>query len=170
MSDMEIIRKMIAGDPPVNIEAIIRQLGLTVVKNADLHQDISGQIMRLPDGRYEISSSSGEHYFRQRFSLAHELGHYVLHKNLIGAGVDDNKKYRSTENGNYYNTAIDLAHEQQANSFAANILMPEKAVRRSVQEGGKSIVDLYKEFQVSSSAMNWRLKNLGLADQVEGAG
>lgn len=165
-NDMDIIRPMLT-EAPVNIEAIIRQLGLSVEKNAELPNDISGQIRRLDSGGYEISSSAGEHYFRQRFTLAHELGHYVLHKSLIGAGVDDTTKYRSTDNGNYYNTSIELAHERQANSFAANILMPEAVVRRHVEDGMNDIVELYRKFQVSRSAMAWRIKNLGLEKLVD---
>lgn len=168
MNEMDIVRSA-ANSRPVNVEAIIRNLGLSVRKDADLPIEISGQIERLSDGRHEISSSSGEHYFRQRFSLAHELGHYILHKSLIGAGLDDNKKFRSTSEGNFYNTSIELEHERQANSFAASILMPERLLREDVEQGGKSIVELYKLYQVSQSAMNWRLKNLGLTSQVEGA-
>ncbi|KZY31871.1 hypothetical protein A3731_22950 [Roseovarius sp. HI0049] len=167
---MDIVRSMMT-DAPVNIEAIIRSLGQEVAKDADLPAAISGQIKMLPDGRYELASSAGEHYFRQRFSLAHELGHYILHKSLIGAGLDDNKKFRSTSDGNFYNTAIDLAHERQANSFAASVLMPENLVRDAVEnaDGEVSLADLYKKFQVSASAMKWRLKNLGLAGRVKGA-
>ncbi|WP_170582752.1 ImmA/IrrE family metallo-endopeptidase [Ruegeria arenilitoris] len=168
---MDIVKSML-DDAPINIEAIIRSLGQEVVKDADLPADISGQIKKLPDGRYELSSSAGEHYYRQRFSLAHELGHYILHNSLIGAGLDDNTKYRSTSEGNYYNTAIELAHERQANSFAASVLMPEKLVRKAIDEanGDVSLSDLYRKFQVSASAMNWRLRNLGLTKYVKGAG
>ena len=168
MSEMDLVRSA-ATSRPVNIEAIIRNLGLSVRKDADLPAEISGQIQKLSDGTYEISSSAGEHYFRQRFSLAHELGHYILHRSLIGAGLDDNKKYRSTGEGNFYNTSIELAHERQANSFAASLLMPEKLLREDVENGDAEISALYRKYQVSQSAMNWRLRNLGLVHQVAGA-
>lgn len=167
-TEMDLVRSALTA-APVNVEAIIRRLGLSVKKDADLPNEISGQIEKLKDGSYEISSSSREHPFRQRFSLAHELGHYILHKSLIGAGLDDNKKYRSTSDGNFYNTFIEMAHERQANSFAASVLMPEKLLREDVDNGVKNIVDLYKKYEVSKSAMSWRLKNLGLSDKVDGA-
>ena len=105
MIDISQIYSM-ANCAPVNIEAIIRSLGLSVARDSELPENISGQIHRTKDGGYELSSKFGEHYFRQRFSLAHELGHYVLHRSLIGEGVDDDKLYRSTAEGNFYNTSI----------------------------------------------------------------
>lgn len=156
-----------ANSLPVNIEAIARGLGLAVVRNATLADGISGQIKRLPNGRFEVASSNREHHFRQRFTLAHELGHYLLHRSLIGEGIDDDTKYRSTDTGEFYNTDIDLAHERQANSFAAKVLMPEGLLRAEVEkardaEGKVDVGALCGKFQVSRSAMEWRLKNLGL--------
>lgn len=91
---------------PVNVGAILRALDVDVRKDAELGEDISGEIRR--DGeRYIVSTSGDEHAFRQRFTLAHELGHFVLHKSLIGTGLDDSKMYRSTEAG-------DLQHCHQA--------------------------------------------------------
>lgn len=165
-SIIEKIRSQLTG-APVNIEAIIRGLGIDVRKDADLPTGISGQI-RKKNGRYEISAASGEHYFRQRFSLAHELGHYVLHRDLIDEGVDDDTKYRSTEIGDFYNTSIDYFHEKQANAFAASVLIPEKLLRKEIEVNDPPKLSyLYKKFQVSPSAMRWRLGNLRLTEKVE---
>lgn len=166
-SIMERIRTQLTS-APINIEAVIRALGVSVKKGASLPEGISGQIKKLRDGTYEISSTQSEHDYRQRFSLAHELGHFVLHSDLIGQGLDDNTKYRSTEQGDYYNTAIELFHEKQANSFAASVLMPEHLIKQELENTAdkKPLRDLYTKFQVSPSAMRWRLKNLGLLDQV----
>jgi predicted transcriptional regulator len=150
---------------PVNIEGAIRSLGIDLRKNCtDLEAGISGQIRRLPDGRFEISTPRTEHYFRQRFTMAHELGHYILHRDLIGDGLDDDQMYRSTQHGRFYNTAIKLVHESQANAFAANFLMPEDLVRRVVESEGRDMKQLMARFQVSPSAMNWRLKSLSLPE------
>lgn len=111
-------------EPPVPIAAIIRSLGLEVEAASELPIGISGQIEK-SNGSFRLSASKEEHNYRRRFTLAHELGHYVLHRNLIGEGLDDNTKYRSTQVGKYYNTHIDYYHERQANAFAASILLPE---------------------------------------------
>ncbi|WP_293575632.1 ImmA/IrrE family metallo-endopeptidase [Phaeobacter sp.] len=157
---------------PVNVEAILRALDVEVRKDAILGEDISGEIRRNGE-RYVISTSGDEHAFRQRFTLAHELGHFVLHKSLIGTGLDDSKMYRSTEAGDFYNTEIKLAHERQANSFAAKVLMPKHLLKKKIDELSQSeskpdVSELCNLFQVSYSAMKWRLVNLGWAQQVEG--
>ena len=148
---------------PVNIEAAIRDLGVSLVKNAALREGVAGEISRVDGDRFQIASTKADHYFRQRFTMAHELGHYVLHRSLIGEGVDDNTKYRSTSDGRFYNTSIDLYHERQANAFAANVLMPERLVRDYLAECPQaSLKDMWMKFQVSPSAMRWQLKNLDL--------
>jgi hypothetical protein len=156
--------KKFATRIPVNIEAAIRELGLVLRKNADdLAPEISGQIKRLTDGGYEIATNAREHYFRQRFTMAHELGHYILHRDLIGEGLDDDTMYRSTPAGNFYNTRIRQVHEAQANSFAANFLMPsDKVLEEVAKEVVPTVKGLATKFQVSPSAMRWRLKSLGL--------
>lgn len=150
-------------EAPVNIEAAIRDLGIVLRKDStDLPNGISGQIRRLDDGRYEISTPKSEHYFRQRFTMAHELGHYILHRELIGEGIDDDTMYRSTLEGNFYNTRIQQIHESQANSFAANFLMPSRLVREYASQHGNDVRELMKKFQVSPSAMKWRLNSLNI--------
>lgn len=168
MVDITTLLQDYTKSTPVNVEAIGRSLGLEVNKKAILPHGISGHLMLLPNGKYEIAANADEHYYRQRFTLAHEIGHFVLHKDLVDSfgGVDDDTKYRSTERGDIYNSLIDSIHERQANSFAANLLMPKHLVHELVfdENGGSrsaKLSDLYKTFQVSASAMNWRLKNLG---------
>jgi len=154
---------------PVNIEAAIRDLGIALKKNAALAPGIAGQIKRLQNGGYEIATTNADHYFRQRFTMAHELGHYILHKSLIGDGVDDNIKYRSTVEGEFYNRSIDEYHERQANSFAASFLMPEAPLEGRVMSMDRpTLNEIAREFQVSPSAMRWRLKNLNLSAFVDG--
>lgn len=159
---------------PINLEALARALGLEFKMDSDLPDGISGHLMRNKDGDYEIASNGSEHSYRQRFSLAHEIGHFVLHKELVDirGGVDDDTMYRSTDRGDIYNSYIDLVHERQANSFAANLLMPESLVRAAIDDlrsttGEAKLTSLYRKFQVSPSAMRWRLKNLGLLGMVD---
>ncbi|NVO25889.1 ImmA/IrrE family metallo-endopeptidase [Donghicola sp. C2-DW-16] len=159
---------------PVPLEQIARSLGLAVEMSANLEQGISGEIA-CENGRYKISTASSEHLYRQRFTLAHELGHFALHRSLIGNGLDDNKMYRSDAHiGKYANSEIKLVHERQANAFAAKILMPRELLEAEIAKEKSTpgiskapLTKLYRTFQVSPSAMQWRLKNLGLSDQVD---
>ncbi|MBW6416439.1 ImmA/IrrE family metallo-endopeptidase [Celeribacter sp. PS-C1] len=154
--------------PPVNIEAIIRSMGIALNKKADLDDQISGQLKRLPANKFEISANKSDHYFRQRFTMAHELGHYLLHAHLIGEGVDDSVAYRSEPFGEFYNEMISATEETEANQFAARLLMPKSKIIECVGVGD-SISELAKKFQVSKQAMNIRLQALGYiidADKV----
>jgi len=175
MTDVSKLLKEFQQTVPVNVEGFIRTVGADINKNADLPEGISGQVLRGGDGRYVVSTAGHEHYFRQRFTMAHELGHLLLHRSILdrAGGTDDNVKYRNTVDGNFYNSDIDLVHEQQANSFAANLLMPADKVAEklvALEKEGKrpSLKDMYRAFQVSASAMKWRLKSLGLSGRVEG--
>lgn len=147
---------------PVNVEALIRSFGIELDKAANLDPEVSGEIAHLGDGQYRISANKADHYYRQRFTLAHELGHYILHRDLIGSGVDDNRAYRSVKAGNFYNKNITDTHEAQANRFAANILMPDRLVRAEFEKCDGNIAIMSRKFQVSKEAMGYALQNLGL--------
>src|SRR5690349_11844327 len=82
---------------PVNVDGIARDLGLPVIRR-DLGSMIAGQLMRKPGaGRsgFVIYINSSEHVNRQRFTLAHEIAHFILHRDLIETGVTDDTMYRS---------------------------------------------------------------------------
>ena len=154
---------------PIPLDMVARDLGLFIEMNANLPDSISGEI-ECNEGQYTVRSSNSEHLYRQRFTIAHEIGHFVLHRSLIGNGIDDDKMYRSEAKvGNYANTDIKSVHERQANAFAAKLLMPRELLEMEIDAaaGRVSLSDLYKKFQVSPSAMRWRLKNLGLHERVD---
>jgi len=157
MKDALSIIQSYLTEAPVNIEGIIRSLGVELDKKAELDDDISGQIEKLPDGSYKISVNKNDHYFRQRFTMAHELGHFLFHRSLIGDGVDDNKAYRSTSQGRFYNTNMTGKHETQANQFAASVLMPEPLVSKLHDEFGGNLEELSKNLQASKQAIKIRL-------------
>lgn len=159
MTYRELVRQH--SGPPVNIEAIILGLGLELDKKADLGDEVSGQLERLDQDKFRISVNQHDNYFRQRFTMAHELGHYMLHANLIGNGVDDSKAYRSVPKGNFYNQSITPVEETEANRFAAELLVPRALLETAVQTE-KNVGKIATLFQVSKSAMIIRLKGMGL--------
>lgn len=149
---------------PVDVEAAIKSVGISLKKAIDLAPGVAGHIRPLDGGRFEIATTKHDHPYRQRFTMAHELGHFVLHRSLIGSGVGDDIKYRSTETEDFYNTDIDLVHEKQANSFAANFLMPKDLVEKIFENDmqSRSLRWMAGTFRVSPSAMRWRMSNLRL--------
>jgi len=141
---------------PVDIYSIIDDLGIEF-RCPHLDDEISGMLERTPTGVYRISVNASHPEVRRRFTAAHELGHYVYHRDLIGDGVDDDRLYRSTSVGQYFNQNIKAAEETQANRFAANVLMPTKLIEELQRRGTKGIEALADSLLVSKAAIRIRL-------------
>ena len=140
---------------PVDVHLIAEKLGIKL-KIAFLPKGISGMLENIGDS-FVITLNETDPFTRQRFTLAHELGHYMLHRDLVGSGVDDDCAYRSTQIGKYHNTMIGPAEETEANKFAANLLMPKDLVNSERGKSGATVQSLAKLFQVSEHAMSIRL-------------
>lgn len=126
------------------------------VKAATLQPGISGEINRGPDGRYTIRVNRHDPKRRQRFTVAHEIAHFLLHRDQIGNGIQDDKLYRS---------ALSDRREQEANRLAADLLMPVHLIREALTESGKKDVEgrlthLANRLKVSEPAMSVRLESL----------
>jgi len=156
---IDIARKHIG--PPVAVDKIIEEMDIELELDAFLDDEISGELERKKDGKFRISANATHSERRKRFTIAHELGHYMLHAHLVGDGVDDNRAYRSEPNGNFHNRAIRRRHETEANRFAAQLLMPHRMIRKRA-ETGVSIKELADKFKVSKDAMTIRLETLNI--------
>lgn len=133
--------------PPVRLPELARALGVSV-KAATLAPGISGEIRPLNDG-FVIRVNRHDPIKRQRFTVAHELAHFLLHRDQIGNGIKDDVLYRSS---------LSDRREQQANRLAADILMPETLLteaHEAAEEKGVGDVPLYLSelFGVSETAM-----------------
>lgn len=145
---------------PVQVEEFARQLGLILVEK-ELDPNISGGLRKVDDS-YELFVNATHPLTRKRFTIAHEIGHFVLHADLIGKGVDDDTAYRRT-NSELYNCAkIGKREESQANQFAAELLMPKRLIVEQVRSGGTKNT-LSEMFEVSPQAMEIRLEQLRLS-------
>lgn len=98
---------------PVKVGVIATSLGLTL-KKASLAAGISGEI-KSDNGSFIIRVNRHDASTRQRFTVAHEIAHYLLHRDLIGDGIVDDILYRSSLSGSM---------EAEANRLAADIVMP----------------------------------------------
>ena len=125
---------------PVDVIGLADDLGVRVNK-AWLDADVSGELEHIGNGRYHINVNAKDAETRQRFTIAHELGHFIYHRSLIGDGVDDDRAYRSTNVGRYHNKKIGPRQETEANRFAANLLMPANLIARLKEEGLKSLAN-----------------------------
>lgn len=151
-SDRKIVEKHLQNIP-IRLGALASDLGLKV-KVGTLEPGISGEIRPdVENGSYLIRISRHEPKARQRFTLAHEISHYLLHRDEIGDGIEDSILYRSQ---------LSSKIEAQANRLSADIIMPVNVISSKIagREGAISdqdVFDLSEEFSVSKRAMEIRL-------------
>jgi len=98
---------------PVKVGAIAKDFGI-VVKKATLKPGISGEIKEV-DNQVVVRISRHDSEERQRFTLAHEIAHFLLHREFIRGGIVDTMLFRSS---------LSNAKEAEANRLAADIVMP----------------------------------------------
>ncbi|ENJ3284708.1 ImmA/IrrE family metallo-endopeptidase [Enterobacter asburiae] len=143
------------GRLPVRPDVIAHRMGIQVTPLVpDGSNGNQSGYAEIVNGRHVIAYNANDSHSRIRFTLAHELGHHVLGHTQHG------KKFREYSNqdlnsGNYF-------EERDANSFAAELLMPREALSVMInKEKIYSIPALASQFGVSEEAMYWRAKNLG---------
>ncbi len=146
--------------PPIHVQAIVQDKFGIALRLVPMESDVAGMLV-IKQGSAAIAVNSEHSLARQRFTLAHELGHYLLHANKQHVFVDapfyrDRTSSLGTEK-----------LEVEANAFASALLMPEMLIREDV----KSPVDPLNEaqlqrlahrYEVSIQALVYRLMRLGL--------
>lgn len=161
---------------PIDVDKIASLLGIAVNYDASLHESGTVGKIQFSNGYPVVTINPLENTYepRRRFTLAHEIGHYCLHSNEAREGFTDNRRTMS-RNDSYWDR-----FESEANSFAAQLLMPKLLLI----EVGNRIIKEYQDtqgiehgmpvstftekmadiFDVSNKAMEYRLKNLGLVN------
>jgi len=145
---------------------IAQAFGVTVQRQ-DLEEEVSG-ILVVKGERVVIAINGDHHPHRQRFTIAHELGHYLLHREASSVFIDVTTVFfrdqRSSEGTEW--------QEIEANAFAAELLMPMAALTETLREQvGNHLLNelddviirrLAAQFSVSIQAITVRLARLGL--------
>lgn len=146
-----------------DLHHLAQALGIKV-SGAWLREDLSGMIISLGD-EWEILYNAEHSISRQRFSIAHMIGHHFLHRDLLSAGgrlgANDDLQYRQVRGALCYNPAILPKHEMQANRFAIHLLMPAPIVRRLVSQS-LSTAEIADRLATSIGSITIRLETLGL--------
>lgn len=146
--------------PPVPVDEIARALGARI-ENATFDDDISGVLVRRGDN-VVIGVAKDQAVTRQRFTIAHEIGHLILHKT---EEVHVDRGFVVKLRSQVSSAAIDV-DEIEANAFAAGLLMPEAFLRKDVRrldidlEDDEKVPLLARRYSVSTQAMTIRLLNL----------
>ena len=165
----QLLGNMGINKAPIAVDELAMNLNI-VVSNERLPDDVSGFLYR--DDTYALIGVNENHpTSRQRFTLAHELGHYVMHE---GDYIDDQFRINFRDITSSTGTKM---NEIEANAFAAALLMPEHLVREAVarlndgiellpfsenEDVTEEIPELAKIFDVSHQALLIRLGKLGL--------
>lgn len=135
---------------PVNIAGVAEYLGLDVVEE-HMDDQLSGYL-EYRGGRWVAGVNIYHHPNRKRFTLAHEIAHFILHRSEKDRFVDEVFARR-------HGGADPI--ERQADAFAAEILMPEAAFREAINAGVKDVSELAERFAASSASVEIRARALG---------
>ena len=135
-----------------DLEAVANQYGITI-KREDMPSLQSGYLRHTLNEGWVIGVNRKHPKARQRFTIAHELGHYVLHRNDNGSTeFEDEIFFRATNM-----SPIEYA----ANAFAVSLLMPDERVRNAISGGERNLSSLAEKFAVSLEAMKYKVESLG---------
>lgn len=145
----------------IDVVKLANEVGIEVYATSgepEFNAEISYQ-----DQAFSILVNEDHVETRRRFSIAHELGHYVLDRELLVA-------HGALDRSNVYRDADEKKREQNADALAAEILMPAAAVRSFVAEQGldkqskfegEALADMADCFRVSRPMAITRLRKLG---------
>lgn len=142
---------------PVDPFALAAELGIKV-RLVWLPTDESGNITLSPDASPEISLNIADSRNRQRFTCAHEIGHYYRR---LQQGLNERKVY--VDRRAQLASAGSDPDEIYANQFAAALLMPAHIVQALHARLADWPEEMAAKFGTSVQAMNLRLRNLNLA-------
>lgn len=165
----QILEQLNIKELPIPVERIVLERGLEI-KPYDLGENVSG-VLVINNGVGVIGYSPKEKRVRQRFTIAHELGHYELHRHESETGLFIDKQFK-VEFRNQDSSTGEIKREREANAFAAALLMPEKLLIKEIEKYHLDLSDddsyneLAKHFDVSVSAMTFRINNLNILSKV----
>lgn len=153
--------------PPIDVHMVARSLGLQIAE-APNDDELSGFLLRQRNGGAIIGVNARHSLNRKRFTIAHEIGHFLLHEHANQVHVDSNKSFRVALRSPRSSTGEDV-EEVEANTFAAELLMPASFLEHDLQsseglskDGEEFVGALAKKYGVSVAAMSFRLVNLGV--------
>jgi Zn-dependent peptidase ImmA (M78 family) len=157
-----LIGKAKINAAPVPVLALARDVAGVVVRFEPFAGDVSGMFFRSPGETPIIGVNSLESPERQRFTIAHELGHLFLHED---EAVHVDKRFTLAFRDGRAKTAEDV-REIEANHFAAELLVPHAFLVRDLREhrvdieSDDEVAALARKYEVSAQMMTIRLSKV----------
>jgi Zn-dependent peptidase ImmA (M78 family) len=152
----------------VGVERIVASYGIELTLDK-VDDDLSGFLVRDEQNlrKSVIGANKSHHRHRQRFTIAHELGHYLLHKGET-VHLDEGRRAFAINLRDAESATGEDNEEKEANLFAAELLMPAKFLKKDLEgesldilEGSVALDRLATKYRVSTQALTFRLANLG---------
>lgn len=143
----------------IDVNRFAKRLNISIQERS-LGKEISGLLI-IKEGKVAIGIESDQGEQRKRFTIAHELGHFFLHREIKSTFVDEIFARSNKTN----------QLEREANAFAASLLMPEALIKSVIDKKALNNLDdedikkLSDEFNVSQISMTYRLINLKIIEQ-----
>lgn len=151
------------GSAPVPVEKVARNLGAQV-RFSPMDDELSGMIF-IKDNVPIIGVNALHHLNRQRFTISHECGHWLMHKDRLSSDeVHVDKSYRILMRDPTSALGTETI-EVEANRFAAELLMPRPLLEKTLADIQVEIDDdepmeaLARKFKVSRQMLEFRLRN-----------
>lgn len=174
---LTLLEQCLQTQPAIDVESISKQVGVNLHKE-QLDDQVSGMLVVKANAKHIIVNKL-HHPNRQRFTVAHELGHLILHhkagdKVFLDTSLSVYKRAGAPGHSTYSHPESTTTPEQEreANLFAASLLMPRDVLCGYIDEQGIDLDDefdisrLASVFEVSEQAMYIRLSYLQLIQSV----
>jgi len=135
---------------PVSVHAIADAIGLKVWQKS--LPDCTGLVMKDEThggyAGYSIIAHSGDSHVQKRFTIAHEIAHFLLHQDQICGKIEDNRMYQS---------GMDISEECEANDLANKILLPDRMLDRFKIDKPESLQTIIRVCQIPPQLVRNRL-------------
>ena len=176
-NSIELIKDFDLFKAPIDLDLLTKHLDIDV-KYIDFNDDISGKIKyNHIDDNVIISINKNEYLPRQRFSLAHEIAHYIY-----DIDFENNSEIKDSETTLFRNDIVNPI-EKRANKYAEKLLMPKELFineidkiknklfptldnKLGVERIYKIIEEVSEKFQVSKPAAIMRLSSIGKINAI----
>ena len=151
LTPIEQISRRFRSTAPVNITGLARALGLAV-RQADLGPEIAGEIF--PDlyrggpSGYTIRVNTSDSLKQRRLTVAHEIAHFLRHRDRISNRLVDDRMYRSR---------LESTRETEAEQLAFDLLMPRALIGDLRSKGFNDLQQLAERLNVPLHVMKRRL-------------
>lgn len=153
-----LVKDLRIKSPPVDVERIVHARGLKLEK-VSIDSTLSGTLY--PTVKEIVINTRGRSEARQRFTIAHELGHWEFHHHELGELPPDTFGYAGAYESDDQPEPRS-AVEVEASAFAAELLMPSAWIRRVTKPMATGLPQaLAAQYQVSNEAMFYQLMSCG---------